>query len=62
MKPDSMAFDEGNLMLRPQSVELSSASLWPDFLVGQPDRPVRVLVVEALLHKSAIGQGIPNPK
>ena len=63
MKPDSLAFDEGNLMLRPQSVELSSASLWPDFLVGQPDRPVRVLVVDDDVHlRMVIAQEVMNDR
>ncbi|MEG0446959.1 MAG: DNA-binding response regulator, partial [Comamonas sp.] len=24
--------------------------MWPDFLVGQPDKPVRVIVVDDDLH------------
>lgn len=37
---------EDPAMSRMQPSAAGSTSLWPDYLVGQPDKPVRVMVVE----------------
>ena len=63
MKPNDVAFDGSPLMMRPQSVELSSPSLWPDFMVGQPENPVRVLVVDDDVHlRMVISQEVMNDR
>ncbi|RGE45427.1 DNA-binding response regulator [Comamonas testosteroni] len=50
-------------MMRPQPVELSSPSLWPDFMVGQPENPVRVLVVDDDVHlRMVISQEVMNDR
>lgn len=63
MKPNDVAFDGSALMMRPQPVELSSPSLWPDFMVGQPENPVRVLVVDDDVHlRMVISQEVMNDR
>lgn len=63
MKTDDVVLERDALMLRPQPVELSSPGMWPDFLVGQPENPVRVLVVDDDVHlRMVISQEVMNDR
>ena len=54
------------LTLRPMAVELGSPSMWPDHMVGQPDKPVRVLLVDddpnisQLIQLYLVKEGLPQ--
>lgn len=51
------------LTVRPQPVDSGSPSMWPDHMVGQPDKPVRVLMVDDDVHlRMVIAQEIMNDR
>lgn len=63
MDPNSANNPGEALMLRPMAVELGSPSMWPDHMVGQPDNPVRVLLVDDDAHlRMVIAQEIMNDR
>lgn len=63
MDPNSANNSGEALMLRPMAVELGSPSMWPDHMVGQPDNPVRVLLVDDDAHlRMVIAQEIMNDR
>ena len=56
-------FTSDTLTVRSQSVELGSPSMWPDHMVGQPDKPVRVLLIDDDVHlRMVIAQEIMNDR
>ncbi|GAO70558.1 MULTISPECIES: response regulator [Comamonas] len=63
MDPNGANNSGDALMLRPMAVELGSPSMWPDHMVGQPDKPVRVLLVDDDAHlRMVIAQEIMNDR
>lgn len=63
MDSNNALFPNDTLTVRPQSVELGSPSIWPDYMVGQPDKPVRVLLVDDDVHlRMVIAQEIMNDR
>ncbi len=63
MTPNGANNSGDALMLRPMAVELGSPSMWPDHMVGQPDKPVRVLLVDDDAHlRMVIAQEIMNDR
>ena len=51
------------LTARSQSVDSGSPSIWPDHMVGQPDRPVKVLLIDDDVHlRLVIAQEIMNDR
>lgn len=56
-------FASEGLTLRAPPVEMESPSMWPDYMVGQPDKPVKVLVIEDDVHlRMVIAQEIMNDR
>lgn len=63
MDPNNVMKGAESLTFRAPAVELSSPAMWPDYMVGQPDKPVRVLVVDDDLHlRMVISQEIMNDR
>ena len=63
MDPNDAIKDAESLTFRAPAVELSSPVMWPDYMVGQPDKPVRVLVVDDDVHlRMVISQEIMNDR
>lgn len=51
------------LTARSQSVDSGSPSIWPDHMVGQPDSPVKVLLIDDDVHlRLVIAQEIMNDR
>lgn len=62
LKPSNIPADTG-ATAQPVAGETQGSSMWPDFLVGQPDKPVRVIVVDDDLHiRRVMAQEIMNDK
>lgn len=57
--------DTEALTLRPPAVvgDNTTMAMWPDFLLGQPDKPIRVLLVDDDVHiRMVIAQEIMNDR
>lgn len=63
MSPKDLTNSAESLTFRPPSVELDSLAMWPDYMVGQPNKPVKVLVVDDDVHlRMVISQEIMNDR
>ena len=56
-------FTSDTQIVRSPPMELGSPSMWPDHMVGQPEKPVRVLLVDDDAHlRMVIAQEIMNDR
>ena len=63
MNPKELTSSAESLTFRPPSVEMDSPAMWPDYLIGQPNKPVKVLVVDDDVHlRMVISQEIMNDR
>ena len=52
-------FTSDTQIVRSPPMELGSPSMWPDHMVGQPEKPVRVLLIEQLYRAWSINANHP---
>lgn len=63
LKPSTNISSDTGSDAQPSASDVTSSGMWPDFLLGQPDKPVRVLVVDDDVHiRRVMLQQIMNDK